>query len=100
MYCSHLWSVYTKASISKLRVTYNNAVRKLFGLDYRCSASGMCGVRKIPSFEMLRRQYLHQFKCRLLNMENQIVSELISSLALWQDHGFFGEYNRLMYLNK
>ena len=41
MYCAHLWSNHNKATLQKIKVAYNNAFRKLFGLNYRCSASNM-----------------------------------------------------------
>ena len=41
LYCSHLWDNLSKADYSKLRVSYNNAMRRLFNFDLRCSASAM-----------------------------------------------------------
>ena len=41
VYCSHLWYNFTKVQMNKLRITYNNAMRRLFNLHLRCSASEM-----------------------------------------------------------
>ena len=41
LYCSHLWYNFTKVQMNKLRITYNNAMRCLFNLHFRCSASEM-----------------------------------------------------------
>ena len=42
-YCSLLWYNFTKVQMNKLRrpITYNNAMRRLFNLHFRCSASEM-----------------------------------------------------------
>ena len=41
MYCAHLWVDYTMKSITKMKICYNNAFRRMFHLDRFCSASGM-----------------------------------------------------------
>ena len=41
LYCSHVWHIYTKTQHIKLHITYNNALRRLFNLHPRCSASAM-----------------------------------------------------------
>ena len=35
MYCSHLWSVFTKQCISDMRVAYNNSYRILMNIKHR-----------------------------------------------------------------
>ena len=45
MYCSQLWYKYKALSLSRIRVAYNNCLRKLYDLSYRCSASNMFVTR-------------------------------------------------------
>ena len=97
MYCSHLWSNYKKSTLSKIRVTYNNALRKLLRLPYNCSASNMFVVRCIPTFEAVRRKYLHSFKQRLMSTNNLIIQQL-SDPSVRNHYGFSAEYKKLMYL--
>ena len=58
MYCSHLWFNFTKRRMNRLRVSYNNSMRRLFNLHYRCSASAMFVYGNISSFGELRRKYI------------------------------------------
>ena len=48
LYCSHLWDIYTKTQLNKLRITYNNALRRLFNLHLRRSASPMFAYSHMP----------------------------------------------------
>ena len=41
LYCPFLWSDYKKSTFRKIRVAFNNAYRKIFGLPKRSSASAM-----------------------------------------------------------
>ena len=65
MYCSHLWQSYKKATLNKLKVTYHNALRKLFGLQWDCSASNMFVSRHLTGFDALVRKYMAGFVNRL-----------------------------------
>ena len=57
LYWSHLWYIYTKTQLNKLRITYNNALRRLFNLHPRCSASAMFAYSHEPSLDEIRRKY-------------------------------------------
>ena len=50
MYCAHLWVDYSIKSITKMKICYNNAFRRMFHLDRFCSASGMFANFYTPSF--------------------------------------------------
>ena len=50
LYCGIFWYEATVRESRRLRVSYNNSLRKLFNLPYDCSASGMCVSRGIPSY--------------------------------------------------
>ena len=57
LYCSHLWHIYTKTQHNKLRTTYNNALRRLFNLHARRSASAMFAYSHMPSLDEIHRKY-------------------------------------------
>ena len=46
LYCPFLWTNYKKSTFSKIRVTFNNAYRKKFGLPKRSSASALNSTKK------------------------------------------------------
>ena len=59
LYCSYLWTDYRKTSFSKIRVAFNNAYRRIFGLSNRSSASAMYANYNICNFEtILRKNHL------------------------------------------
>ena len=64
-YCSHLWYNFTKVQTNKLRITYNNAMRRLFNLHFRCSASEMFANCNIHSLDAMIRTCIYSFIQRL-----------------------------------
>ena len=96
LYCSQLWSTYTKKCLNNLRVAYNNAFRILMGYARDCSASNMFVSNSIPTFEVLRRKYIYNFRKRLDNSDNVLISTLQNSDAyLYSRHVLM--YRKLMY---
>ena len=59
--------------MKKLKVAYNNSLRRLLGLPSHNSASGMFVNLNIPSFGELLRKYMYTFRNRLETNENIIV---------------------------
>jgi hypothetical protein len=76
MYCSQLWSRYTKVTMNKLKVTYHNALRWLLKLPRDCSASGMLVSRNLLSFNALRRKYMFSFQQRMTCSASDIIRRL------------------------
>ena len=62
LYCSSLWCVYTKQSLTKIRVAYNNIFRKLLG--YR--ANTMFVNHRIDGFDASVRKSCFKFRQRAL----------------------------------
>ena len=91
LYGSHLWTSYKKVTLQKLKVTYNNALRKLFGLRWDCRASAMYVDRGLIGFDALRRKYMTGFMERLRLMDNTLVRCLINS-TVWGTSGGLGHY--------
>ncbi len=63
----------------RLRVSYNNSLRKLFNLPYDCSASGMCVSRGIPSYHEIVRKCTWNFLERLSNSDNVLLKSVVES---------------------
>ena len=61
LYCCQLWSTFTKRSLTKIRVAYNNCFRRLFNLSRRCSISTMFVVYDVLSFGELLRKNIFNF---------------------------------------
>ena len=57
LYCSYLWMEYKKTTFSKLRVAFNNAYRRVFGILNRSSASSMYANYNICNFEAILRNF-------------------------------------------
>ena len=77
-----------KTTINRLRVAYNNCLRKLLGLPRSCSASAMCVYNSIPSFGELCRKSIYNFIQRIQSSTNVLVSSVCNTFiyrsALWQ----------------
>ena len=59
LYCPFLWSDYKKSTFRKIRVAFNNAYRKIFGLPKRSSASAMYAEHNICNFETTIRKSIY-----------------------------------------
>ena len=76
-YCSHLWWNYTKESMRKVVVAFNNSYIILMGLDRYCSASGMFAESDIiDNLSTIRCKYLYNFRKRILSSNNTIIKKL------------------------
>ena len=73
-----LLRTFSKCSI-ELRITYNNALRRLFNLHPRCSASAMFAYSHMPSLDEIRRKYMYRFIQRHNCTENLILLCFMSS---------------------
>ena len=76
-YCTHLWWSYSRETLRKTTVAYNNTLRFMMGYGRFCSASGMFVQCNIDNFETIRRRYIYGFKCRLQESNNSIVKCLL-----------------------
>ena len=62
MYCSALWFNSTKTALTKLKIAYNNRLRRLLGLPKYNSASEMLVNLGILSFGELLRKFVFSLK--------------------------------------
>ena len=65
MFCSAMWFGTTKSAMKKLKMVYNNSLRRLLSLPAYNSASEMLPVLNIPSFGELLRKIAFSFMSRL-----------------------------------
>ena len=81
LYCPFLWNDYKKSTFSKIRVAFNNADRKIFGLPKRSSASAMYATHNISNFETMLRKNIHVygFMQRLEHSTNTKIRNLYQS---------------------
>ena len=79
LYCPFLWSNYKKSTFRKIRVAFNNAHRKIFGLPKRSIASAMYARHNICNFETTIRKSIYGFMQRLENSTNSIIRTLYNS---------------------
>ena len=69
MYCSALWFNSTKtALLTKLKIAYNNSLRRLLGLPKYNSASEMFVNLGILSFGELLRKFVFSLKCLIIHV--------------------------------
>ena len=90
MHYSSMRSDSTVTSLKKLKIAYNNGLRRLLNLLEYNSASEMFVDLNIPSFNELLRKFVFSFKTRIIksdsSLENGIVTStipLFSSIWAW-----------------
>ena len=76
MYCSHLWSSFKKCTLNKLRVAYNNCLRRLMSIPKFCSASQMFVYLDVRSFGEIRRKMVFNFIDRLKKSDNGLIKSV------------------------
>ena len=67
------------SSITRLKVCYNNGIRRLFNLPYRASISRTCVENGIPTFQEVRRKGIVSLYQRLRRSSNSIVSAFMKN---------------------
>ena len=77
MYCSTLWSSYTKRCYSKL-TSYNNAFRFLLDYPMYCSASQMFVENSVKSFKEINRVLILGISNRIYTSENALLNAYVN----------------------
>ena len=99
MYCAQLWSDYTETAMSKLRIAYNNCLRRFLGYWKFCRASGMFVECDIMSFCELVRNYIYSFRSRIVKSSNVLVAAVYDCSVLWRGH-LQSEWRRKLYTKR
>ena len=79
MYCSALWFNSTKTALTKLKIAYNNSLRRLLGLPKYNSASEMFVNLGILSFGELLRTFVFSLKKRITVSQNSCPQSIYNS---------------------
>ena len=74
-----MWFDCTKTVLTKLKVAYNNSLRRFMGLPWHNSASEMFVNLNIKSFGELLRVFVHGFRSRITISRNFMLSSICNS---------------------
>ena len=81
LYCASLWYNNIMTAMKKLKIAYNNSIRRLFCLPEHNSASEMCVCLNIMSFSELIRKYIYSFRPRLSSSLNSVIDNIYMSIV-------------------
>ena len=70
LYCSTFWYYSSKRAMKKIKIAYNNSLRRLLTLSKHNSASEMFVNLNILSFGELLRKFVYSFQSRLIISDN------------------------------
>ena len=79
LYCAPMWFDCTNTVLTKLKVAYNNSLRRFMGLPWHNSANEMFVNLNIKSFGELLRVFVHGFRSRITISRNFMLSSICNS---------------------
>ena len=79
MYCPSMWFDSTVTAMKKLKISYDNSLRRLLNLPKYNSASEMFVNLNIPSIGELLRKFMFSFKSRIMSSDNLLVNGIVRS---------------------
>ena len=79
LYCASSWYTSTVNAMKKMKIAYNNSIRRLFCLPKHNSVREMCLCWNIMSFGELLRKYTYSFRLRLSSSLNSIIDNIYMS---------------------
>ena len=98
-YCTQLWWKYSPESLRKLKVAYNNGLRKFLGIPKYSSASDMFVSNNILSFLCLRRKSVYSFMMRLQSCDNNMTKCFYNRSVLYKSPSLV-EWVKMLYKRK
>ena len=96
LYCAQIWSKYTKNDYAKLKASYNNSFRYLFGYPKRSSASTILTANNMAGFDAVYRGAIFSFKNRLSRSDNDIICILYNMMGPGEH--LYDVWNSILYL--
>ena len=81
MYCSSMWFDSTVISMKKLKVAYNNGLRRIPNLSKYTSASEMFVNLNFPSFSELLQIFVFSIISRIQNFGNLLMNCIVKLLV-------------------
>ena len=92
-----MWLDYTKAALKKLKIAYNNSLRRFMFLPWRKSATEMFENLGIHSFDEMLRIFVFSFRSRVTASHNQLrcfwIEDFIEINKRQQTHHTHTKYN-------
>ena len=79
LYCAPMWFDCTKATLKKLKIAYNNDLRRFMFLPWRNSAIEMFVNLGMQSFDEMFRFFAFSFRSRVTASHNQLIFSLCSA---------------------
>ena len=95
IYCCALWTRYRQLTLNRLRVNYNNILRRMVNIPSFSSASQLFALLDLRSFVELRRRASYSIMSRLQNSRNEVVGCVINSDAKLRSNFWTYWYNTL-----
>ena len=81
MYCSSMWFDSTVTSMKKLKIAYNNGLRRLLNLPkYNSSSEMFVNLNILPFGEQLRK-FVFSFRTRIIISGNSLVHCIVNSAS-------------------
>ena len=81
IYCCSLWTKFKNVTLNRIRVNYNNILRRMVGVPTFSSASQLFSLLDLKGFHELRRRACYSLMTRLRGSSNSVVSDVIHSDA-------------------
>ena len=79
LYCSSFWYDSSKRAMKKIKIAYNNSLRRLLALSKHNSASEMFVNLNILSFGELLKKFIYSIQSRLIISDNIVLSGIFNS---------------------
>ena len=77
LYCTFMLFDSTVTSMRKLKITYNNSLKRIPNLSKYNSACEMVEDLNIPSFDELLQKFMFSYKRRIQDSSNSLVNGIV-----------------------
>ena len=81
LYCSSFCFDFSKTAMKKIKIAYNNSLRRLLSLLKHNSVSEMFVNLNIVSFGELLRKFVYSFQSRVIMSDNILLSGISNSIT-------------------
>ena len=97
-YCLPLIFKFKVLNLNRLRVCYNNSIRKLFGVNRQTSVSALCVERGVPTFAEVHRKAVVSLLQRLKSSNNAIIKSL-TNVNSFHTSEIYEKWKPIAYVN-
>ena len=84
LYCCSLWSSFKNCTLQRLKVNYNNIMRRLMGVPTYSSASFLFGTLGVRSFNELLRTNQYSLMKRVKDSTNRLIMDINNTDVILQ----------------